>query len=111
MYPWAVGRILIGGRGSGHRTREDRKKRKERAMTAPSITHPIPVRQAMGRSLRMLLAALALVLLVTLAFMVGRLTVSSNTTPAPAPAVHTQAPSSATDTGRLCQVGHLRGPC
>ena len=61
-------------------------------MTTPSMTHPIPVHQAMGRALRMLLAALALVLLVTVAFMVGRVTVSSNTTPAQAPAVHTQAP-------------------
>src|SRR5271168_2951722 len=108
MYPRAVERILTGGRGSGHRTREDREKRKERAMTTPSITRAIPVHQAMGRALRMLLAALGLVLLVTVAFVVGRLTVSSNTTPAPAPAVHTQAPASATDTGRLCQVGHLR---
>lgn len=100
MHPWAVGRILKGGRGSDHRTREDRKKRKERAMITPSITHPNPVHQAMGRALRMLLAALALVLLVTVALVVGRLTVSSNTTPARAPAVHSQAPASATDTAR-----------
>jgi hypothetical protein len=80
-------------------------------MTTPSITHPIPVHQAMGRHLRILLAALTLVILVTVAFVVGRVTVSSNTTPAQAPAVHTQAPAASVDTGRMCQVGHYRGPC
>jgi hypothetical protein len=80
-------------------------------MTTPSITHPIPVHQAMGRALRILLAALALVILITVAFVVGRMTVSTNTTPAQAPAVHTQAPPSSLDTGRVCQIGHFRGPC
>jgi len=80
-------------------------------MTTPSMTHSIPVRQAMGRSLRTLLTALALVVLFTVAFVVGRVTVSSSTPTAHAPAVHTQAPASSADTGRVCQVGHLRGPC
>jgi hypothetical protein len=77
-------------------------------MTTPSISTPIPVHQAMGRALRILLAALALVLLVSVAFVVGRVTVSSNTTPAQAPAMHSQAPASSADTGGMC---HLRGPC
>ena len=80
-------------------------------MTTPSMTHSIPVRQAMKRSLRTFLTALALVVLVTVAFVVGRVTVGSSTAPAHAPAVHTQAPASSADTGRVCQVGHLRGPC
>ena len=80
-------------------------------MTTPSITHPIPVHQAMGRHLRTLLAAMALVILVSVAFVVGRVTVSSNATPAQTPAVHTQAPPPSPDTGRMCQVGHYRGPC
>jgi hypothetical protein len=112
MCPGAGERILIAGRESGRpdsvRTGEQRK---EHAMTTPSIPHPIPLHQTMGRTLRGLLAALALVLLITVAFVVGRVTVSSNTTPAQAPAVHTQAPASSVDTGRMCQVGHLRGPC
>ena len=80
-------------------------------MTTPSITYPIPVRKAMGRALRILLVALALLVLVTVAFVVGRVTVSSNTTPAQAPAVHAQVPVSSADTGSVCQVGHLQGPC
>ena len=80
-------------------------------MTTPSITHPLPLHQAMGRGLRILLGALALVILITVAFVVGRVTVSSNTTPAQAPAVHAQVPASSADTGAVCQVGHLQGPC
>ena len=80
-------------------------------MTTPSMTYPIRVHQAMGRALRILLASLAIILLVTVAFVVGRVTVSSNTSPAQAPAVHTQAPASSADSGRFCQVGHLRGTC
>jgi hypothetical protein len=80
-------------------------------MTTPSMTHSIPVRQAMGRSLRILLTALALVVLFTVAFVVGRVTVSSSTPPPHAPAVHTQAYASSADIGRVCQLGHLRGPC
>ena len=112
MCPVAGERMLITGRESGPpdsvRTGEQRK---ERAMTTPSIPHPIPLHQTMGRALRGLLAALALVVLITVAFVVGRVTVSSSTPPAHAPAVHTQAPASSADTGRMCQVGHLRGPC
>ena len=79
-------------------------------MTTPSMTHPIPVHQAMGRALRILLAALALVILVTVAFVVGRVTVSSNATPAQLPAVHTQAPPAPVNTGP-CWIGHYRGSC
>jgi hypothetical protein len=105
-------RILITGSGvrptGPLRTGEQRK---EHAMTTPSMTRSIPLHQTMGRSLRTLLTALALVVLVTVAFVVGRVTVGSSTPPAHAAAVHTQAPASSADTGRVCQVGHLRGPC
>jgi hypothetical protein len=104
-------RMLTAGRNSADRTVRTGEQRKECAMTTPSITHPMPVHQAMGRSLRILLAAVALVILVTVAFVVGRVTVSSNPAPAQAPAVHAQAPLASVDNGRMCQIGHYRGSC
>ena len=73
-------------------------------MTYPSITLPA---QATGRALRVFIATLTVVLIATVAFMVGRVTTTSISTPTKAPVVSTQLP--ATNNTAICeQVGHFR---
>jgi flagellar basal body-associated protein FliL len=63
------------------------------------------------RALRLLLLALALVVLLAASFAIGHVTGSSHQGPATSP-TQIQAPATAnTETGSYCQVGHLRGPC
>ncbi len=72
-------------------------------MTISSST--LPLVHTMGRSLRIFLATAAILVLATVAFVVGRVTVSSSATPAAAP-VGVQV-SASNDTG-LCQhIGHF----
>jgi hypothetical protein len=73
-------------------------------MTISSTTFPLV--RTMGRSLRILLVTALILVLATVAFVVGRATVSSSSTPARAP-VGVQAPAS-NDTGTCQQVGHFR---
>jgi hypothetical protein len=74
-------------------------------MTTTSLSAP-PRVQAIGRTLRMLLAAAAIVILLGVAFVVGRVTVSSSSAPGTAPAASTQLPGS--NSGICQQVGHFR---
>lgn len=76
-------------------------------MTTTSVSAPGPV-QATGRTLRMLLATATILILLAAAFLVGHMTVSSSSAPAPgtAPAARTQVQGSNTE---VCQqVGHYR---
>ena len=72
-------------------------------MTISSST--LPLVHTMGRSLRILLVTAAILVLATVAFVVGRVTVSSSSTPAKAP-VSVQVPAS-NDTGTCQHVAHL----
>ena len=73
-------------------------------MTSPSITLPA---QATGRMLRVFLATLAIVLVATVAFVVGRVTTNSIANPAKAPVVSTQLPPS--NGPAPCEhIGHYR---
>jgi hypothetical protein len=74
-------------------------------MTTTPISAPARV-QSIGRTLRMLLAAAAILVLLGAAFVVGRVTVSSTSAPGKAPAASTQVPGS--NSGICQQVGHLR---
>jgi hypothetical protein len=74
-------------------------------MTTTSLSAPAHI-QAIGRTLRMLLAAAALLILLGAAFVVGHVTVSSSSAPGKAPAVSAQVPGS--NSGICQQVGHLR---
>ncbi len=74
-------------------------------MTTHSITAPLPV-QAMGRALRLLLATVAILVLITTAFVVGRVTVGSSPAQAKHPAVNTEVLASSS-TGICEQVGHF----
>jgi hypothetical protein len=74
-------------------------------MTTTSLSAPARV-QAIGRTLRMLLAAAAILILLGAAFVVGRMTVSSSAAPGKAPAASTQVPGS--NSGICPQVGHFR---
>jgi len=74
-------------------------------MTTTSLSAPARV-QAIGRTLQMLLAAAAILILLGAAFVVGRVTVSSSSAPGKAPTVSTQAPGS--NSGICQQVGHFR---
>jgi multidrug resistance efflux pump len=66
---------------------------------------------AWPRALRLLLSALALVVLLAASFAIGHVTGSSHQGPATSSA-QIQAPVTAiAGTGAYCQVGHLRGPC
>jgi hypothetical protein len=77
-------------------------------MTMTSISAPGPV-QAMGRTLRMLLATATILILLAAAFVVGHVTVSSSSAPGTAPAVRTQVQSSNSGISGICQqVGHYR---
>ncbi len=75
-------------------------------MTTASITTSAPRQKTMGRT-RVLLVTMAVVLLVTVAFVVGRVTASTSFAPAIAPAVSTHLAAS-NDNGVCGQVGHLR---
>jgi hypothetical protein len=72
-------------------------------MTISSTT--LPLVRTMGRSARILLATAAILVLVTVAFVVGRATVSSSSTPAQAP-MGVQAPTS-NNTGICYPVAHF----
>ena len=74
-------------------------------MTTTSLSPPARV-QAIGRTLRMLLAAAAILILLGAAFVVGRVTVSSGSAPGKAPAASTQVLGS--NSGICQQVGHFR---
>ena len=80
-------------------------------MTISSTTVPNLV-QTTGRVLRIILATAAILVLVSVAFVVGRATVSSSPAPATAPASATAVPVS-NDTGICQHVGlHLtNGDC
>jgi hypothetical protein len=79
-------------------------------MTGPAITAPITL-GAMGRTLRVLLVAAAILALATAAFFVGRVSVGSSPVLTKVPAVSTQLPVS-DNTGVCQQVGHfLSGGC
>jgi hypothetical protein len=75
-------------------------------MTISSTTFPLV--RTMGRTLRILLVTAVILVLATVAFVVGRVTVSSSSTLAKAP-VGVQAPAS-NDAGTCQQVGHFRLP-
>ena len=68
-------------------------------------SNTLPIAHTMGRSLRFLLATAVVLVLVTLAFVVGRVTVSSSSTPANTP-VGVQAPAS-NDMAICHHVGHF----
>ena len=74
-------------------------------MTTTSLSAPARV-QAIGRNLRMLLAAAAILILLGAAFVVGRVTVSSSSGLGTAPSASTQVPGS--NSGICQQVGHFR---
>jgi hypothetical protein len=81
--------------------------RKEYEMTSPSITAPLPHAEGTGRAFRLLLITLAILVVATVAFVVGRVT-ASGSSPAPinAPAVSRQLTGSI-DSGVCQQVGHF----
>jgi hypothetical protein len=75
-------------------------------MTSPSITAPIQQAQGTGRALRLLLVTLAILVIATVTFVVGRVTASgSSSAPVNAPAVSRQLPAS-NASGVCQQVGH-----
>jgi hypothetical protein len=76
-------------------------------MTTASISTSMPLHQTMGRTLRILFVTIAVVVLLTVAFVVGRVTAGSSSAPAITPAVSTHLLAS-NDTGVCGQVGHLR---
>jgi hypothetical protein len=75
-------------------------------MTISSTTAPTPV-QTTGQGLRILLVTAAILVLISVAFVIGRVTVSSSRAPAKAPAASTMMPVS-NDGGSCQQVGHLQ---
>jgi hypothetical protein len=75
-------------------------------MTTQSIAVPVPS-HALGRTLRWLLVAVAVLAVAVAAFMVGRMTVGSTPAPATQPAVISHVPASA-DPGICQQIGHFR---
>ena len=85
----------------------DRRPRgKECEMTSPSIAALIPSAQGTGRALRLLLVTLAILVIATVTFVVGRVTANgSSSAPANVPAVSRQMPASS-DSGVCQQVGH-----
>jgi hypothetical protein len=74
-------------------------------MTISSTT--LPLVHTMGRSLRILLVTAAILVLATVAFILGRVTVNSSSTPAKVPAVVAHVPAS-NEPGICQQVGHFR---
>jgi len=75
-------------------------------MTISSTTVPTSVQMA-GRALRIVLATAAILILASVAFVIGRVTVSSTPAPATAPLSSTLMPAS--NAGGSCQqVGHFR---
>ena len=81
---------------------------KEIAMTTQSINVPLPSHN-LSRTLRVLLATVAILAIATMAFVIGRVTVNSSL-PSKAPAVRTvstQPPASSYS--EVCQqIGHYR---
>ncbi len=75
-------------------------------MTISSPTVPTFV-QTTGRSLRILLVTAAILVLVSVAFVIGRVTVGSGPAPTTPPAAKTFVPVS-NDNGICQQVGHFR---
>ena len=74
-------------------------------MTTTALSAPGPV-QAMGRTLRMLLATATVLILLAAAFVLGHVTVRSSSAPGIAPGLTTQVQGS--NTGICQQVGHFR---
>jgi hypothetical protein len=74
--------------------------------SSPATLAPSPV-LAMGRTLRIFLLISAILALATVAFMLGRVTVGSNSVPTRAPAVSTQLPT-ASNAGTCQHIGHDR---
>ena len=75
-------------------------------MTIPSSTVPAFV-QTTGRTLRILLVTAAVLVLLSVAFVIGRVTVSSSPVPVTTPATGKLVPASY-DNGICQQVGRLR---
>ena len=74
-------------------------------MTTQSISPPIPS-QAFRRTVRLLLATAAVLVLATAAFVLGRVTVNSGSTASNVPAPSTQSPVSS-DLGVCQHYGHF----
>jgi hypothetical protein len=75
-------------------------------MTVPSSMIPALV-QTTGRALRTLLVTAAILVLLSVAFVIGRVTVSSSPAPVTTPATSKLVPAS-NDNGICQQVGRLR---
>ena len=75
-------------------------------MTVPSSTVPALV-QMTGRAMRVLLVTAAILVLFSVAFVIGRVTVTSGPAPVSTPATSKLVPAS-NDNGLCQQVGHLR---
>jgi peptidoglycan/LPS O-acetylase OafA/YrhL len=60
---------------------------------------------------RRLLVAFAVVVLIVMSFIVGHLTATSRQGPVATPVSAQVQGAGDGDTGHVCQVGHLRGPC
>jgi hypothetical protein len=75
-------------------------------MTVPSSTVPALL-QATGRALRNLLVTVAILVLLSMAFVIGRVTVSSSPASVTTPATSKVVPAS-NDNGICQQVGRLR---
>ena len=75
-------------------------------MTVSSTTGPALV-QTTGRALRILVVTAAILVLLSVAFVIGRVTVSSSPAPVTTPAVSRVVPAS-NDNGICQQVGRLR---
>ena len=74
--------------------------------SSPMFIAPSPV-LAMGRALRIFLLIGAILALVTVAFVLGRVSVGSGSASTTAPVVSTRLPT-ANDTGTCPQIGHNR---
>jgi hypothetical protein len=75
-------------------------------MTVPSSTVPALI-ETTGRALRILLVTAVIVVLVSVAFVIGRVTVSSSPAPVTTPATSKVVPAS-NGNGICQQVGRLR---
>ena len=78
-------------------------------MTTSAVTTTLDHASSMSRAVRNALVAVAVVIVIALAFTVGHLTAASPSGPATTPA-QVQA-SIGTGAGAHCQAGHLSGPC
>ncbi len=80
------------------------------SVTTSAMTGPRPV-QGIGRGLRILLVTVSIAALLSLAFVLGRVSVGSTSVPTRPPAVSTHVPASG-ETETCQQVGHyMSGGC